>query len=97
MFGHGVSLCCTSNIVSLSTLYKKGQSQNEKYLYFGKFAAKLDDLVNIIPSRLSGIFMIIATIFLRLNSKNAIKGAITWVLASISAIVVLLDKFGIFG
>ncbi|MFT3982439.1 MAG: adenosylcobinamide-phosphate synthase CbiB [Lachnospiraceae bacterium] len=34
--------------------------KNEKYLYFGRAAAKLDDAVNYIPSRISAGFMIIA-------------------------------------
>ena len=34
---------------------------NEKYEYFGKAAARLDDLFNYIPSRLSAVFMILAS------------------------------------
>ncbi len=34
--------------------------KNEKYLYFGRAAAKLDDLVNYIPSRISAYLMITA-------------------------------------
>lgn len=34
--------------------------KNEKYLYFGRAAAKLDDLVNYIPARVSAGLMIIA-------------------------------------
>lgn len=33
---------------------------NEKYEYFGKAAARLDDLVNFIPARLSAVLMILA-------------------------------------
>ena len=35
---------------------------NEKYEYFGKVAARLDDVANFIPSRISAIYMIIAFI-----------------------------------
>ena len=35
--------------------------RNEKYEYFGKAAAKLDDIVNYVPSRLSALLMIAAT------------------------------------
>ena len=34
--------------------------QNEKYQYFGTVAAKLDDVCNFIPARLSAVFMILA-------------------------------------
>ena len=34
--------------------------KNEKYLYFGRAAAKLDDLVNYIPARISAYLMICA-------------------------------------
>ena len=30
--------------------------KNEKYLYFGRAAAKLDDVMNYVPSRISGLF-----------------------------------------
>ena len=45
--------------------------KNEKYVYFGWAAAKLDDVVNFIPARLSAFLMIIGAFFLRLNGKNA--------------------------
>ncbi len=31
--------------------------KNEKYLYFGRAAARLDDLLNLIPARLAGVLM----------------------------------------
>lgn len=34
--------------------------KNDKYLYFGRAAAKLDDVVNYLPSRISAYFMILA-------------------------------------
>lgn len=34
--------------------------KNDKYLYFGRAAAKLDDVVNYIPSRISAYLMILA-------------------------------------
>lgn len=47
--------------------------KNEKYMYFGRFAAKLDDLANYIPARLAGIFMIVASYFLNYDYKQANK------------------------
>lgn len=38
--------------------------RNDKYEYFGKFAARADDIANLIPSRISALFMIISSFFL---------------------------------
>ena len=46
---------------------------NEKYLYFGRVAAKTDDVVNYIPARLAGLLMIAACPFLGLDTKNALR------------------------
>ena len=35
--------------------------KNDKYLYFGRIAAKLDDVVNFIPSRVAALLMIVAS------------------------------------
>lgn len=43
----------------------------EKYFYIGKFAAKLDDVLNYIPARISGILVIISAFILRYDYKNA--------------------------
>ena len=45
--------------------------KNERYLYFGTFAAKLDDIVNYLPARLSAVFMITSAFILKLDGKNA--------------------------
>lgn len=47
--------------------------KNEKYLYFGRFAAKLDDVANWIPARLSGLFMIAASFLCGFDGKNAAR------------------------
>ena len=47
--------------------------RNEKYLYFGRVAARLDDIANFIPARLTGLLFIGAAIILRLDFKNAFK------------------------
>lgn len=45
----------------------------EKYFYIGKFAAKLDDVLNYIPARISGILVIISAFILRYEYKNAFR------------------------
>lgn len=47
--------------------------KNEKYIDFGRTAAKLDDLLNFIPSRLTALLMIFSAYILRLDGKNAMK------------------------
>lgn len=58
---------------SINTMDSMVGYKNEKYLYFGRCAAKLDDIVNYIPSRLAGIFMIAASFFLNYDYKAAAK------------------------
>lgn len=47
--------------------------KNERYLYFGRAAAKLDDVVNYIPARLSALAMIAVAPILKLDGKNAAR------------------------
>ena len=47
--------------------------KNEKYKDFGYFSAKLDDVFNYIPARLTGFFIIIVSFILRMNWKNSYK------------------------
>lgn len=47
--------------------------KNEKYLYFGRCAAKLDDVANFIPARITGLLMIGAAYFLNLDAQGAWK------------------------
>ena len=45
--------------------------KNEKYFYFGRIAARLDDVANFIPARITAIFFICAAMILQLDYKNA--------------------------
>ena len=47
--------------------------KNDKYIEFGYFPAKLDDVFNYIPARLSGYFIFIASFVLGLDYKNSFK------------------------
>lgn len=47
--------------------------KNDKYLYFGRTAARVDDVLNFIPARITGILLIITAFFQHLNYKNAFK------------------------
>ncbi len=47
--------------------------KNDKYLQFGRVAAKLDDAANFLPARISGVSLIIAAFFLKLDYKKAAK------------------------
>ena len=45
--------------------------KSERYLYFGRTAARLDDVLNFLPSRISAWLMILAAAFLGMDGKNA--------------------------
>ncbi len=45
--------------------------KNEKYFYFGRVAARLDDVANFIPARLTGLLFVCAAIVLHLDWRNA--------------------------
>lgn len=47
--------------------------KNDRYMYFGRFAARLDDVVNFIPAIIASYIMIFASFILNLDYKNAIK------------------------
>lgn len=47
--------------------------KNERYLFFGWAAAKLDDIVNFIPSRIAALLWIAASGLAGQNSKNAFR------------------------
>lgn len=46
--------------------------KNDKYMYFGRAAAKLDDVVNFLPARISALMLILASGICRKDWKNAI-------------------------
>lgn len=58
---------------AINTLDSMVGYKNETYEYFGKFAARLDDVVNFIPARISALLMIISSLFTGGDIKMAFQ------------------------
>lgn len=58
---------------SINTMDSMIGYKSDQYLYFGRFAAKLDDCVNFIPARISAFLMIMASYFIKLDYRNAFR------------------------
>lgn len=58
---------------SVNTMDSMLGYKNDKYLYFGRAAAKTDDFVNYLPARISGLLMVLVCPLCRLNRQNAWK------------------------
>ena len=58
---------------AVNTLDSMVGYHNDKYEYFGKFSAKMDDLFNFIPARLSALCMIAGAGMLHLDNRNALR------------------------
>ena len=71
MFLGGLPLSMTYK--AINTFDSMVGYKNEKYIDFGKFSAKLDDVANFIPARITGILIVIASIILGYDYKNSLK------------------------
>ena len=47
--------------------------KSEELIHIGFFPAKIDDVLNYIPARISGIFVVISAYLLGLDGKNAYR------------------------
>lgn len=58
---------------AISTLDSTIGYKNERYIYFGWFAARLDDTVNFIPARISGFLISVSSFVLRNGFIDSLK------------------------
>ena len=47
--------------------------RNERYLYFGRMAARVDDVLNYIPAGISGVLFVMAAFLLGYDGRNALN------------------------
>lgn len=58
---------------AVNTLDSMVGYKNDRYLHFGWASARFDDIANYIPARLTGILMVLASMFLGLDYKKSFR------------------------
>jgi adenosylcobinamide-phosphate synthase len=61
---------------AINTLDSMIGYKNDRYFFFGKFAARLDDVANFLPARLTALLVAVAAFCLRLRVRDALR--VTW-------------------
>lgn len=56
---------------AVSTLDSMVGYHNQKYEHFGFFSAKADDILNFIPARVSGLLIVVSSVFLNYDYKSS--------------------------
>ncbi len=69
MFLGGLPLAMAYKAVN--TLDSMVGYRNDKYIKFGKFSARTDDVANFIPARITGLLVVIASLILRYDYRKA--------------------------
>ena len=76
IFGKDVSLALPFAMTykAINTLDSMVGYKNEKYIDFGKVSARVDDVANFIPARLTGLILVpLSSLLLGYDFKNALK------------------------
>ena len=66
-----LAVCGAIGYKAINTMDSMIAYKNERYLLFGRAAAKLDDLVNFLPARISGLLLVPAAAFCGCDAASA--------------------------
>lgn len=58
---------------AVSTMDSMIGYRNERYLFFGRAAARMDDVLNYLPSRIAAVLMILSAFFCGFDGKGAVR------------------------
>lgn len=58
---------------AINTLDSMVGYKNDKYMDFGWASAKLDDIANYLPARITGLLLVVSSALLRLDVRNSIR------------------------
>lgn len=76
LFGISAIVCSALGALAykaVNTMDSMFGYKNERYLYFGRAAARLDDVANFVPARISGLCLILAAFFCKFEYREAAR------------------------